>query len=83
MKMSEIIEIDEEAGQFVFSVQIVPTMTRFTALIGKEHHERFSDRSWNGIRPAACPFLRPSDGIFACTIHETRPSLCRTYFCRD
>ena len=34
------------------------------------------------IRPMACPFLRErSPGFAVCTVHYTRPDLCRQYAC--
>jgi len=34
-------------------------------------------------REEACPFFRenPDDGLFYCTVHLTRPEICREYGC--
>jgi Fe-S-cluster containining protein len=45
---------------------------------------KFRDLFSSGERdPSWCPFLRKDDaGLFTCTIHETRPRLCREFRCR-
>lgn len=42
-----------------------------------------ADRSIFERWPLACPFLRedPADGKACCTIHQTRPDICREYRC--
>jgi len=31
--------------------------------------------------PLTCKHLTCKDGVYSCNIHETRPKVCRDYFC--
>jgi Fe-S-cluster containining protein len=44
-----------------------------------QHRELFSSEERD---PSWCPFLRKEQGLFICTIHDTRPRLCREFRCR-
>ncbi|MGB5217525.1 MAG: YkgJ family cysteine cluster protein [Smithella sp.] len=35
--------------------------------------------SETGVSPTECPFLYRSEGIWLCSIYETRPLVCREY----
>jgi len=35
--------------------------------------------SETGISPKECPFLNRSEGLWLCSIYETRPAVCREY----
>ncbi|MDT8358666.1 MAG: YkgJ family cysteine cluster protein [Methanomicrobiaceae archaeon] len=83
MHMGEIVGIDEATGDFEFSVRIDPVMSVFAARIDDRFRDLFLDRAWIEDNPSACPFLRPEGMLFTCTIHEKRPGLCQTYFCRN
>jgi len=41
----------------------------------------FSDRSIFTERPEACPFFRFVTGKGYCTVHLTRPAICKDYGC--
>jgi hypothetical protein len=52
-------------------------------VIDSDKTELFSDTSIFQREPEACPFFRTSssDGKGYCTIHNTRPSICRDFSC--
>ena len=83
MHMGEIIGIEQATGDLEFSVRIDPVMAGFPARIDEEFRKLFLDRSWIEGHPAACPFLRPDGALFTCTIHGSRPGICKVYFCRN
>lgn len=81
-QMGVMYQIEEECGPYSFRVRNQYTGDRYlvtilpmfhTLYLDKEIFKRFSD---------ACPFLREGDdGLCYCTIHLTRPDVCREFEC--
>lgn len=46
-------------------------------------YQLYDDRDIFTERPQACPFFRKNkaDGLYYCTVHLTRPEICREYGC--
>jgi len=56
----------------------------FRARVEERFLDAFRDTSEKDAHPSWCPFLRPmpgSAGKYICTIHNTRPEICRSYIC--
>jgi len=56
----------------------------FRARIEEEFLDAFRDTTEADRHPSWCPFLRPlpgERGKYVCTIHNTRPLICRSYIC--
>ncbi len=51
--------------------------------LDRDKKELFVDQSIFSTRPQACPFFRikKDTGLAYCTIHATRPDICREYSC--
>lgn len=80
--MGEVIEIREQAGpaEFVICYTITGEERRVWLDPGKS--DLFYRNDIRTRRPMACPFLRErSPGFTVCTVHYTRPDLCRQYGC--
>ena len=80
--MGEIIEIREvlESG----SVRIGLSVTGEERIVSVDPEKRdlFRSQEIRTIRPMACPFLREnSNKKFVCSVHTSRPELCRQYSC--
>jgi uncharacterized protein len=56
----------------------------FRARVEDRFLDIFADTRENAAHPTWCPFLRPlpdQDGRYVCTIHSSRPVVCRSYIC--
>ncbi|MDN7011552.1 YkgJ family cysteine cluster protein [Methanoculleus sp. FWC-SCC3] len=56
----------------------------FRARVEERFLDAFRDTSENDRHPSWCPFLRPlpgERGKYVCTIHNSRPLICRSYIC--
>jgi len=56
----------------------------FRARVEERFLDAFRDTSEKDAHPSWCPFLRPMPGgaeKYICTIHNTRPEICRSYIC--
>ncbi len=56
----------------------------FRARVEERFLDAFADASENRKHPSWCPFLRPlpgEEGKYACTVHNSRPLICRSYSC--
>ncbi|WP_243670150.1 YkgJ family cysteine cluster protein [Methanoculleus chikugoensis] len=56
----------------------------FRARVEERFLDTFRETSENDRHPSWCPFLRPlpeERGKYVCTIHNSRPLICRSYIC--
>ena len=81
MHMGDYITIEEMTGPFEFLCISVSTGAPFFATVDPDKRDQFSDRSWIDDHPTACPFLRPTEEQFICTIHRDSPPQCRDFRC--
>ncbi|HOJ95992.1 MAG TPA: YkgJ family cysteine cluster protein [Methanospirillum sp.] len=80
--MADVFGIIEQTGPFTYRIQYLITGVQQVVTIDQDKREIFSTTSILDKRPLACPFLRFDDENLAmCTVHQTRPELCRMYLC--
>lgn len=80
--MGEIIGICEEIRPFTFRIGYMATGEEREVTVDTDKRDLFRLNTITRIRPMACPFLRSlSSGTFACSVHDSRPDLCRQYSC--
>lgn len=79
--MGEIISIREQIGPCEFRIGYTNGEER-TVTVDPDKRELFCAQKPSGKLPAACPFLRVR-GLREriCTVHASRPELCRGYSC--
>jgi Fe-S-cluster containining protein len=80
--MGYVFSIIADRGEYAYTVrnQYLGDMTDVQVV--PEMIPLFCDRGIFDRYPHACPFLRfNSDGKAFCTVHLTRPELCRIYGC--
>jgi len=80
MSLGRHIRIERSISSVQHYCRVTVTGELLPVAVHPHHRDLFSfgekDPSW-------CPFLRKEDeGLFTCTIHETRPRLCREFRCR-
>ncbi|MDD5024814.1 MAG: YkgJ family cysteine cluster protein [Methanoregula sp.] len=75
--------IYKDLGDDRFIVNNQYTGEKTSVTIDPDKHELFRDRSIFTERPEACPFFRfdPVAAKGYCTVHLTRPEICRDYGC--
>jgi uncharacterized protein len=79
--MGEIISIQEQIRPFEFRIGYTNGEERLVS-VDVDKRELFSHQQQNEKKSPACPFLRqraPHERI--CTVHASRPELCRNYLC--
>jgi uncharacterized protein len=80
--MGEIIGIREETSPLHYRIWFTTTGEERTVTVDADKHELFLGQDIKTVRPMACPFLRQSaPGTFICSVHDSRPDLCRQYSC--
>jgi hypothetical protein len=81
--MGQVHSIMEIRGEFTFLVNNQYTGEKTEVIVDQDRHQLFSDKSIFLEQPEACPFLRyhREDGKAYCTVHLTRPEICRDYGC--
>ncbi len=80
--MGEVIGIKEETGHLQYRIFYKITGEERIVSVDPDKQELFCSRDITKIRPMACPFLRETEqGTVICTVHLTRPDLCRQYSC--
>jgi len=80
--MGEILEIREQTGPSAFRIGFSVTGEERMVTIDPAKQGLYTSQNIRTKRPMACPFLRFNlQGGALCTIHETRPGLCRLYTC--
>jgi uncharacterized protein len=75
--------IRENYGDYRFLVNNQYTGEKTVVVIDPDKRLMFADRSIFTERPEACPFFRydQTDAKGYCTVHLTRPEICRDYGC--
>jgi hypothetical protein len=79
--MGEIISIQEQIRPFEFRIGFTNGEERIVT-VDPDKQDIFRDHKQQGEKSLSCPFFRRTEireGI--CTIHATRPELCRSYAC--
>ncbi|OPX62020.1 MULTISPECIES: YkgJ family cysteine cluster protein [unclassified Methanoregula] len=79
--MGEIIRIRDRIGQWEFRIGFTNGEERIVS-IDPDKRDLFRIREETDKKTIACPFLRkqpPEKRI--CTVHSSRPELCRAYIC--
>jgi Fe-S-cluster containining protein len=81
--MSQIHRIEVDYGDLTFQLCNNYTGERRMVRVDSDKIHLFQDRSIFESWPEACPFLRgdPLHGRICCTVHQTRPDLCREFGC--
>jgi hypothetical protein len=80
--MGEIISIQEQIGPYEFRIGYTTGEKRVVS-VDPDKREHFCDQQQDQERKSiACPFLRlRAPGERICTVHASRPELCRRYLC--
>jgi hypothetical protein len=81
--MGQVHTIQEIRGRFEFLVNNTYTGEKTVVIVDQDKHNLFLDKSIFRQQPEACPFLRyqTEDRKAFCTVHLTRPEICRDYGC--
>jgi len=80
--MGEVIEIREQTGPSAFRIGFPVTGEERMVTIDPDKQLLWSRQDIRITRPGACPFLRnEGTGAVICTVHGSRPDLCRQYSC--
>jgi len=81
--MGQVHTINEIRGGFEFQVNNQYTGEKTEVIVDQDKHNLFFDKSIFLEQPEACPFLRyhAADRKAYCTVHLTRPEICRDYGC--
>ena len=80
--MGEIIEIREQTGPSTFRIGFTVTGEERLVAIDPDKEGLYTSQDIRLKRPIACPFLREDEqGMVLCTVHDSRPELCRQYSC--
>ena len=81
--MGQVHTIKEVRGEYEFLVDNTYTGEKTIVIIDQDKHHLFFDKSIFQEQPEACPFLRyrSDDRKAYCTVHLTRPEICRDYGC--
>ena len=79
--MGEIIAVREQPGPGRFRIGFTNGEERTVAL-DPDKGELFATIRDDTRKSSACPFLRPDGhGLRICTVHDSRPEICRGYLC--
>jgi hypothetical protein len=79
--MGEIITIRDQIGPWEYRIRFNTGMEQ-TVSVDPDIRTQFQTVGPGGKKPVACPFLRPlSPKKQVCTVHNSRPELCRSYLC--
>jgi uncharacterized protein len=80
--MGEIIEILDQTGPSAFRIGFTVTGEERAVTIDQDKQALWARQDLRMISPMACPFLRENgQGARLCTVHDSRPELCRQYSC--
>jgi len=80
--MGEIIEILEELDNGSFRIGFSVTGEERIVSIDPEKRKLFHLRDDKSLKSMACPFLLDAGNEkFVCSVHLSRPELCRQYSC--
>ena len=75
--------IKEEYGNYRFLIHNRYTSEETPVTVDPDKHAIFDDKSIFEKLPQTCPFFRhqPGSELAYCTVHLTRPEMCRDYGC--
>ena len=78
-----MFQIAEEYDNYSFLVRNEYTGEKYEVTVAPLLHHLYNDTEIFTERPEACPFFRRNDqdSLYYCTIHLTRPDVCREYGC--
>jgi uncharacterized protein len=81
--MGYVHAIREERGEYRFLVRNHYTGEETLVEVDPDNHALFDDKSIFAAWPHSCPFFRylPGGEWACCTVHATRPEICRDYGC--
>ena len=81
--MGQVHTIKEIRGAFDFLVNNQYTGEKTAVIVDQDKRHLFEDKSIFLEQPEACPFLRyqTEDKKVYCTVHFTRPEICKDYGC--
>ncbi len=81
--MGRVHEIKETLSDYEFLVNNQYTGEKTAVMVDTDKQRLFADKKIVSDLTEACPFLRyqPKDGMAYCTVHLTRPEICRDYGC--
>jgi Fe-S-cluster containining protein len=78
--MNDVFGIIEQTGNFEYRIQYLITGVQQIVAIDQDKRDIFTNSTIFDKLPLACPFLRfDKSGPALCTIHQTRPDICRMY----
>jgi uncharacterized protein len=78
--MGEVITILEKTGETEFRIGYSTTLEERIVTLDPDKQVLFFIK--NAMSTMACPFLREiAPGRVICTVHSSRPELCRQYSC--
>jgi hypothetical protein len=76
--MGEVLSVLEDYGGYRFLLVNLYTGEKDQVEVDQDKRSLFME---GDALPAACPFLRYRDHIGFCTVHLTRPEMCRDFGC--
>ena len=80
--MNQVHVITEDRGDYTFVVYNYYSGDVKEVRVDADKYALYNDRSSLAGLPDACPFLRfDAEGKAWCTVHYTRPDICRDYCC--
>jgi uncharacterized protein len=79
--MGEIISVREQINPYEFRIGFTNGEERMVC-VDPDKRELFRNLQQDDKKSLACPFLRPrAPDERICTVHASRPELCRGYLC--
>jgi len=79
--MGDIIGIKEQIGPETYRIRFSVTGEERTVTLDPDKADLFKSQDITKLHPMACPFLRYRERRAFCSVHATRPGLCRQYGC--
>jgi Fe-S-cluster containining protein len=81
--MGQVHIIKEIIGEYEFLISNQYTGEKTMVIVDEDKHRIFVNKNIFLKHPEACPFLRYREGETKayCTVHITRPEICRDYGC--
>ncbi|MCU0631958.1 MAG: YkgJ family cysteine cluster protein [Methanolinea sp.] len=72
----------KSVSQFSHTLQVRVSGETLPVQVSPRDRDLFLSRTPPAYEPGWCPFLRREEtGAFVCTIHSSRPRICRTFQC--
>lgn len=80
--MGDVIGIAQKTGPEKYRIRYMTTGEERNVELDGDKTRLFREQDIKTLRPMGCPFLRfKNDGMAVCSVHNTRPDLCRQYSC--